>query len=91
MGRRTLTVSITVEGLLGASAVSVAYGIPEGWEVLDISDAGQWDAIHRKVKWGPFLDNLSRTVTFTARALTEDARMDGFSGIVPVSCWSTVL
>jgi hypothetical protein len=73
--------------------MALEMGLPLGWVLDGISDGGKWDALHRKVKWGPFMDNLSRTVTFTARrrttlpiakarAVRGAQRREGFSGTV---------
>jgi hypothetical protein len=61
--------------------------------VTSISDDGSWDAAHRKIKWGPFFDDLSRTVMFQVRpvmgleggktrALRGGPRSIGLSGTV---------
>lgn len=39
---------------------------PAGWTVSEISDAGAYDSINAQVKWGPFFDNQSRTLSFKA-------------------------
>lgn len=49
------------------SAMALDFVLPTGWELTSISDGGQWDETHRKVKWGPFYDDLSRRITFNAR------------------------
>ena len=56
--------------------------IPRGWKVTAISDNGAWDGLSRKVKWGPFLDDLSRTVTLEARGTAEVTRLRELSGTV---------
>ena len=63
---RELKVPITIEAPAGASAVALELHVPRGWNVTAISDGGGWDESSRKVKWGPFMDDLSRTVTFKA-------------------------
>jgi hypothetical protein len=84
---------ITIEAPEGTSVMALEIEVPSGWKVVDISDAGQWDEAHRKVKWGLFFDDLSRTVTFTARRsvdkvstklrrLTDEAGVVGFLGRV---------
>ena len=67
--------------------------VPQGWQVTDISSGGMWDELHRKVKWGPFMDNLSRRVSFKVRQLyvaptaksrrfRGERRLDGLAGTV---------
>lgn len=63
-GVSELQVPIRIEAPAGASVVALQCQVPAGWEVTKISDGGGWDAAHGKVKWGPFFDNLSRSVTF---------------------------
>ena len=46
--------------------------IPRGWQVTTVSEAGAWDASHHKIKWGPFFEDASRTVTFTVRRSLRD-------------------
>ena len=47
--------------------MAVECAVPKGWEITAMSEDGQWDAVHRKVKWGPYFQTLSRTVSLTAR------------------------
>ena len=77
-------VSVTVSAPEGTLAVALEIEIPKGSIVADISDGGVIDEVHRKVKWGPFFDDLSRTVGFSirvpwskekARSLTDSARI----------------
>ncbi|MFQ5589840.1 MAG: Kazal-type serine protease inhibitor family protein, partial [Phycisphaerae bacterium] len=86
-------VPITIEAPAGTKAVGVECLVPAGWEITAITDGGVWDASHRKVKWGPFLDNLSRTVSFKAhrtfetataktRRLRDRGGLSGFTGTV---------
>ena len=87
-----LTLPVTIEAPAGTTAVGLEVQVPSGWKVADISDDGEWDGLNRKVKWGPFMTDLSRRVTFTVRGsdklpsasgrLTGQARLDGFSGTV---------
>jgi hypothetical protein len=75
-------IPIVIEASERTLAVALEYEIPEGWIVSSISDDGQWDERHRKVKWGPYFDNLSRTVTITARPSADQVPREGFSGMV---------
>ncbi len=80
----TVTIAITISAPVGASAMALEYEVPNGWEVLEASDGGQWDAVHRKVKWGPFFDDLSRELTFTVRPLMNGVSTDDFFGTVSI-------
>ena len=83
-GIQHVRVSITTEVSDGASVALLECQIPEGWDVTDISDGGAWDGRHRKVKWGPFLEEISRTVTLNVSGSAARVRVEGFSGIVSV-------
>ena len=72
---RELEIPITVEAPEGTSAMSLDFHIPMGWKVTAISDEGEWDEIHRKAKWGPFSEELSRTVTLTVRRVLDTRRL----------------
>jgi len=72
-------VPITIEAPDGTAVMAVEYQVPKGWTVTAISDGGVWDDVHRKVKWGPFFENLSRTVTLTVSGATGNRRLDDFS------------
>jgi hypothetical protein len=88
-----LKVPVTIEAPEGVSAMALEVQVPKGWKVTQISDGGGWDYLNRKIKWGPFFMELSRTVTFSAhRSLARTslrsgrrrggAGLDGFSGTV---------
>jgi len=60
-------IPVTIEPPSGTSAVALEVQLPAGWVVAAISDDGAWDDVHSKIKWGPFFDDLARTVTFQVR------------------------
>lgn len=68
---QTLGIPVTIEPPSGTAAVALEVQVPAGWVVTTVSDDGAWDAVHRKIKWGPYFDNLSRTVTFQVRRAVE--------------------
>jgi hypothetical protein len=81
-----LAVELTVHPDPGVRVQLVAEGIPAGWSVTAPSHDGAFDAGHRSIKWGPFLDALPRTLTYrvTPPATTTgthtfdgEARFDG--------------
>ena len=72
-GTRELQITITVEPPPGTSATAVAMRIPRGWTVVTMSDSGQWDEVHRKVKWGPTFGGLAQSMTLRVRWLPGDA------------------
>ncbi|MGD2109688.1 MAG: Kazal-type serine protease inhibitor domain-containing protein [Phycisphaerae bacterium] len=50
-----------------ASAMGLDFVLPTGWDPISVSDGGTFDETHRKVKWGPFQDNLTRKITLLVR------------------------
>lgn len=49
----------------GTLATGLEIEVPPGWVVRKISLPGDWEPVNRKVKWGPLMDNMTRTVSFT--------------------------
>ena len=45
--------------------------VPPGFTVSNITAGGFFDTAHRKIKWGPFFDNLPRTFTYRLAAPPE--------------------
>ncbi len=64
-------IPVTIEAPSGTTAAALEVQVPAGWVVTTMSDDGAWDAAHRKIKWGPFFDDLSRTVMFQVRPAVE--------------------
>lgn len=58
----TVTLSATPPG--GAAACALEDQFPSGWTVSDIGQGGELDAVHGKVKWGPFLDGVPGALTY---------------------------
>jgi hypothetical protein len=72
---KTWSVALAINAQPGTSAVAAEMTAPKGLQLANISDGGVWDDVNRKVKWGPFFDGASRTLTFdlvgSAKAPTE--------------------
>ncbi|MFZ2630165.1 MAG: BACON domain-containing carbohydrate-binding protein, partial [Desulfosalsimonadaceae bacterium] len=64
MPGETFTVSITVTPVSEVASYAVEDLFPTGWTVSNISDSGDIDAVANKVKFGPFLDQNERTLTY---------------------------
>jgi len=71
--------------------------VPPGLTVSNITGGGSFDAPNRKIKWGPFFDNLSRNVTYRLHAPAEAGGPCALSGIgsfdgqpVPITGQTTV-
>ena len=53
---------------------------PEGWMVSDMNEAGGWDDVNKKVKWGPFFDSRPRTLCYYATPPAGETGERIFSG-----------
>ena len=58
-------VRVEVGPPIDAEVWAVGEAPPPGWNVVDINQAGSFDAATGKVKWGPFFDNRARTLLYT--------------------------
>jgi uncharacterized repeat protein (TIGR01451 family) len=54
---------------------------PTGWTVSAIDNSGGFDSNNRKVKWGPFFDNLTRTLSYTATPPAGESGPKSFAGV----------
>ena len=76
-----VTVSIAVTPDAETHNHAVEDGPPSGWSVSEISSAGEWDVVNRRVKWGPFLDCVGRTLTYTATPPMGESTTRTFVGV----------
>jgi hypothetical protein len=60
-----LTVVIDADPGNGTFAWAVEHAPPAGWPVSGISHSGEWDATNEMVKWGPFIDDTPRQLTYS--------------------------
>ncbi len=60
----TLTVTLQATPASDFGNYAVEDRPPAGWKVGAISNSGRYDAENLKVKWGPFFDSNSRTLTY---------------------------
>ena len=76
-------VSFTVRIVLNPIDETLVIGLqdfpPSGWAVSEISDDGEWDATNGAVKWF-FLDDQTRTLTYTVTPPTDTAENACFVG-----------
>jgi len=75
-----LLVSISVTPSPTTKAYAVEDAPPTGWTVSDIKNAGIFDTVNNKVKWGLFFDNTARTFTYTATPPAGASGIKTFSG-----------
>ncbi len=64
-GLRKWSVSIEVAPTVGTSAVAAELIVPTGWKVISVGEDGAVDGVNGKIKWGPYFDNATRTLTAT--------------------------
>jgi sugar lactone lactonase YvrE len=77
----SFTVSLVVTPSQNIQSYAVEDQLPEGWDVSEISDNGHFDAKSRKVRFGPFMDNQPRTLSYRLKSLSGASDAPVFSGI----------
>jgi uncharacterized delta-60 repeat protein len=76
-----ITVTITTTPAAEAKAYAVEDQFPANWTVSAISDGGELDAVNGKVKWGPFLDSNSRTLSYRVAPPASASGLAAFLGV----------
>jgi len=76
-----LGVTITVNPATTVNVYAVEDTPPDGWTVSDINEGGNWDAVNKKVKWGPFFDHNQRALSYTVTAPADAIGSKTFEGI----------
>ena len=74
----TVTISVTPSGTTNSYAVEDVP--PSGWAVGPINEWGLWDDVNKKVKWGPFFDHNTRTLTYQVTPPVGETGTKSFSG-----------
>lgn len=59
-----LTVNIAARPSSMVVSYAVEDQLPSGWFVTGINQSGSFDVNNGKLKWGPFFDNIPRTLTY---------------------------
>jgi len=77
----TFTVSISVSPAETVPMYVVEDQLPAGWDVFNVSDHGQFDAKSNKVRFGLFMDNQPRTLSYQVKSLSGATDAPVFSGI----------
>ena len=75
-----VAVSVAVTPNNSVLAWAVEEGPPDGWVVTNINEAGTWDSVNKKVKWGPFFDANARTLSYTATPPAGESGTKTFDG-----------
>lgn len=76
----TFVVELRADPPEGTFAYAVEDRAPTGWRVTEVSDDGAFDTINGKVKFGPFFDDLPRTLTYRVTPPASAAGTFEFSG-----------
>lgn len=58
------TVTVDVRPDTGVFAYAVEEKPPTGWTISNINSGGTLDVINAKIKWGPFFDDQTRTLSY---------------------------
>ncbi len=77
-------VSIVADPPGTANVYAVEDTPPTGWTVSDINESGQWDSVNKKVKWGPYFDTTTRTLTYKATPPGGETGDKTFSGVLSI-------
>jgi len=75
----TFTVTVSVSPADAVLAYAVEEEMPPEWSV-SVGDPGHFDDVNHKVKFGPFMDNEARTLTYEVTPLLDAAGSFAFSG-----------
>jgi len=75
------TVSILVTPLADVFVQAIEDAPPAGWTAANISGGGAWDAVNKKVKWGPFFDATVRTLTYEVTPPAGSVGLKTFIGL----------
>jgi uncharacterized delta-60 repeat protein len=77
-----VTVTIQITPATGVEAYAVEDTVPAGWSVANLSPGGHWDAVNQRVKWGLFLDDTPRALSYQATPPSTAAGSVAFNGAV---------
>src|SRR5207245_11783676 len=75
-----LTVVLKVTASPNGAVYAVEDQPPAGWAVSNITEGGLYDAKRGKVKWGPFFDTTSRTLSYSVAIPADTTGVAQFSG-----------
>jgi len=76
------TVTLTITPATSVSVYAAEERILPGLTVTNLSTSGVFDPINKKIKWGPFFDNSSRTLSYQVIAPPTAPATLGFAGAV---------
>lgn len=76
----SFTIQIEAEPPPGTSGFAVEETVPFGWTVADVSGGGQFDPAAGIIRWGLFLDDEPRTLSYTLIPPDSRASVAAFEG-----------
>ena len=79
-GANPITIILTVEPGDTASTYAVEETPPSGWTVSEVSDDGQLVVTTGKVRWGPFFDAQTRSLSYVLTPATSSPTELSFAG-----------
>lgn len=78
-GGAALKVTVAVSPKAGVRAYAVEEKIPEGWTVANV-DEGVFDARSRTIRWGVYLDDSARSLTYSLAAVANGTSIAALRG-----------
>jgi len=66
----------------GTSAYAVEERVPSGWVISNVSHEGKVDAASGTIRWGVFMDNAARSLTYTVTPPADVAEIGRMRGLV---------
>jgi len=83
-----LTVSLTITPDPVVQSYAVQETPPAGWTVANISDGGLYTAALGQLRWGPFVDNSTRTLTYAVTPPAGTTGVKTFQGVASFNGFS---
>jgi hypothetical protein len=77
-----ISVSLAVTPNTAVKAWAVEEQAPADWTVTEISFNGSYDAVTKKIKWGPITEHTNITLTYKALPPTNSTGTKTFTGVV---------
>ena len=77
----TLTLTNRVRLAGGTIVYAVEENVPDGWSVGSMNHGGQWDRASAKIKWGPFLDHVTRDLVCELKSPLTATGTVTFAGV----------
>ncbi len=85
-------VVVTISPQADTLAWAVEESLPEGWRATDLDDEAHYDPIHHQLKWGPFLDGITRTLSYGIAPENETAGENvAITGVVSAHGWNQTI